>query len=104
MNILYIYLCILIITSIIFVLVKDKVKALTLIGNIAITSSIVLLILSLITKIIVNNYITKINLSVITNYLFKKIMHTNIIIFLIGISCIVASKYIFMTTKKIQSK
>ena len=100
MNILYIYLGILIIISIIFILAKDKLKALSLIGNMTIISSIILLVLLLTIKVIINNYITKINLSVITNYLFKKIMYANIIMFLIGISFIIINKYIIIVTKK----
>lgn len=92
MNIYTMYLSIFVLTIIFFILIKDKLKALKLTGILTISSSILLIIISLIIKILLTNNITIINISNITNYIFKKFISTSIILFIIGITEILISK------------
>lgn len=99
MNIYLMYLVIILLTISLFMLIKDKTKALKITGLITILSSFLLMILILIVKLTIQNTITNINLSTITNYLFNKFLYTSIILLLLGIIEILLSKYI--NTKKI---
>ena len=92
MNIYTMYLSIFVLTIIFFILIKDKLKALKLTGILTISSSILLIIISLIIKILLTKNITIINISNITNYIFKKFISTSIILFIIGIIEILISK------------
>ena len=92
MNIYTMYISIIILTTFFFILIKDKLKALKLTGILTISSSILLIIISLIIKILLTNNITIINISNITNYIFKKFISTSIILFIIGITEILISK------------
>lgn len=93
------YILIILINIIIFIIIKDKNKALRLIGTITLSSAILLFVLSLISKIIIKNMITTINLSSIINYLSKKIIKTSIILFLAGLIEIIISKYFYVKRK-----
>lgn len=95
MNLYLIYLSIIILTLIFFILIKDKIKALKLTGILTMSSSILLIILSFIIKIILTSNITTINISTITNYIFLKFIYTSLILFIIGIIEIILSKYIY---------
>ena len=88
------YLLILILTSILFIIIKDKIKALKITGIVTISSSILLTLLTLIIKLIITNKFTGINLSSITNYLFLRFVYTSLILFIIGIIEIITSKYL----------
>ena len=90
---------IILINIIIIIIMEDKTKALNLTGLIALSSAILLILLSFIAKIIISNTITTINLSNIINYLFKKFISISIILFLIGIIEIIISKYIYIKKK-----
>ena len=98
MNIYTMYLSIFVLTIIFFILIKDKLKALKLTGILTISSSILLIIISLIIKILLTNNITIINISNITNYIFKKFISTSIILFIIGITEILISKSLINKT------
>lgn len=102
MNLYLIYLSIIILTFLLFVLIKDKIKALRLTGILTISSSILLIVISFIIKIFLNKSITLINISNITNYIFIKFIYTSLILFIIGIIEILLSKYIY--TKQIAKK
>lgn len=95
MNIYITYLLILILTIILFIIIKDKRKALNLIGILTISSSIILIIFIYIIKTIISIKISTINLSIITNYLFIKFLINSLILFTIGILEILISKYIY---------
>lgn len=95
MNIYIMYLLILIITVIFFIIIKDKRKALKLTGIITLTSSIFLITLTFIIKLIINSSINFINISVITDYLFIKFVSTSLILLVIGIVEIIISKYLY---------
>ena len=88
------YLLILILTSILFIIIKDKIKALKITGIVTISSSILLTLLTLIIKLIITNKFTGINISSITNYLFLRFVYTSLILFIIGIIEIIISKYL----------
>ena len=94
MNIYIIYFFTIILTILFFILIKDKVKALKLIGILTISSSFLLIIITFIIKILLINNITIINISRITNYIFKKFINTSLILFISGIIEILISKYI----------
>lgn len=94
MNIYFIYLLIFLVNVILFIIIENKIQALTIIGYLTLTASIVLTIIMFIIKVFINNIVTLINLSVITNYIFKKILFTSLILFLIGLAEVVISKYI----------
>lgn len=93
------YLLIFILTILLFIIIKDKTKALKITGIVTISSALLLIVLTLITKLIVSNTITAINISTITNYLFVKFVYTSLILFIIGLIEILISKYIH--TKKV---
>ena len=95
MNIYITYLLILILTIILFIIIKDKRKALNLTGILTISSSILLIIIIYIIKTIISIKISTINLSIITNYLFIKFLINSLILFTIGILEILISKYIY---------
>ena len=94
MNIYLIYFLIIILNTIFFIIIKDKIKALRLTGILTIISSILLIVLTFIIKIILNSNITFINVSILTNYIFKKFTYTSLILFILGIIEILISKYI----------
>ena len=94
MNISIMYILIIILTIILFIITKNKTKTLKISGIVTITSSILLSVLILTLKLIVNNTITKINISSITNYLFIKFIYTSLILFIIGLTEIIISKYL----------
>jgi len=88
------YILIFILTSILFIIIKDKIKALKITGIVTISSSILLTLLTLIIKLIITNKFTGINISSITNYLFLRFVYTSLILFIIGIIEIIISKYL----------
>lgn len=94
MNTYLVYISTIVLTIILFLLIKDKSKAIKLTGIITILSSIFLIIISLIIKILLTKNITIINISNISNYIFKKFITTSIILFIIGIIEILLSKII----------
>ena len=94
MNIYTMYISIIILTILFFIIIKDKLKALKLTGILTISSSILLILVSIIIKIMLKNNITTINISNITNYIFIKFIRTSIILFIIGITEILISKYL----------
>ena len=95
MNIYLMYFLIIVITTIIFLLIGDKIKAIRLSGILTISSSILLIITTFIIKIFINNSINFVNLSFITNYLFIKFIYTSIILLIIGLLEILISKYMY---------
>lgn len=94
MNTYLVYISTIVLTIILFLLIKDKSKAIKLTGIITILSSIFLIIISLIIKILLTKNITIINISNISNYIFKKFITNSIIFFIIGIIEILLSKII----------
>ena len=95
MNIYIKYLLILILTIILFIIIKDKRKALNLTGILTISSSILLIIITYTIKTIIDMNLRSINLSIITNFLFMKFLINSLILFTIGILEILISKFIY---------
>lgn len=104
MKLYFMYFLTFIITVLILIIIKDKIKALRLTGILMISSSVLLIIITFITKLIINNLVTTINLSTITNYLSIKFLKTSLIIFLIGLAEIGLSKYFRIKKKTSLSK
>lgn len=99
MTIYFMYLLTLVVTLLFFIIIKDKIKALKLTGILTIASSILLISLTFIAKIILNTSIQSINLSTITNHIFMKFVYTSLILFLLGLTEIIISKYIYSKKK-----
>lgn len=95
MNIYITYLLILILTIILFIIIKDKRKVLNLTGILTISSSILLIIITYTIKTIISMNLRTINLSIITNFLFMKFLINSLILFTIGILEILISKFIY---------
>ena len=89
-------------TIILFIIIKDKIKALRITGILTISSSLLLIVLALIAKFIINTSVTSINLSSITNYLLMKFASTSLVLFVIGLIEIIISKCIYLTKKEKQ--
>lgn len=99
MKLYFMYFLILLITLLFFIIIKDKIKALRLVGILTLTSSILLIILTFIAKLILNTSVGSINISTITNYIFMKFIYTSAILFIIGLIEIIISKYIYAKRK-----
>ena len=99
MTIYFMYLLTLVVTLLFFIIIKDKIKALRLTGILTITSSILLISLTFIAKFILNVLIQGINLSTIINHIFMKFVYTSLILFLLGLTEIIISKYIYSKKK-----
>ena len=89
-------------TILLFIIIKDKIKALRITGILTISSSLLLIILALIAKFVINTSVTSINLSSITNYLLMKFASTSLVLFVIGLIEIIISKCICLTKKEKQ--
>lgn len=96
MKIYLMYSLIIAITLVLFLIIEDKRKALKLTGVLTILSAFIIIILPFILKFIINKTITNINLSIFTNYIFKKFLISSLIIFIIGIIEILLGKYLYI--------
>lgn len=99
MNLYLMYGLIILMTIILFIIIKDKLKALRITGIITISSSALLIILSLIAKFVINTFVTNINLSFMTDYLIIKFASTSLVLFVLGLIEIIISKCIYLTKK-----
>lgn len=90
----FMYLLILALTFVLFIIIKDKSKALKLTGILTISSSLLLISLTFIAKLLLNSSINIINISSITNYIFMKFVYTSIILLTLGLIELFISKYI----------
>lgn len=94
MSLYIMYFLIFVLTIILFIIIKDKLKALKLTGIVTISSSILLIVITFVIKIMLINNITTINISTITDYIFQKFINTSLILFILGLIEILLSKYI----------
>lgn len=94
MNKYIMYILILSLTLLLFIIIKDKLKALKLSGVITMSSAILLIILTFIINIFINSSIKFINISIITDYLFMKFVYTGLLLFIVGVIEILISKYL----------
>ena len=102
MKLYFMYLLILIITFLLFIIIKDKRKALKLTGLLTISSAILSISLTFIVKLILNSSIKIINISNITNHIFMKFVYNSLILFILGLLEIIISKYLY-TKKRIKT-
>ncbi len=93
------YILIITITLVLYLILKDKRKALKLTGLLTILSSLITISLPFILKIIINKAITSINISVFTDYIFNKFLINSLIIFIIGLIELLLSKYSYIKQK-----
>lgn len=100
MNKYLISILIILVSIIIYIIIKDKIKALNLIGILTVISGVIIITLTFIIKVIINNLIKEINISTLLNYIFIKFIYTSIIICLLGITEITISKYIAILNPK----
>ena len=105
MSIYLLYALTIILTIILFTIIKDIIRTLKLTGIITIISSFTIVSLTLIIKLILNNTVTSINISVITDHIFQKSAKTSIILLVIGLTEILISKHLYhkKTTRKATS-
>lgn len=90
---LYLIIITLILTILLYITVKDKVKVVKINGYITTISGIIILLLGGLSKYLVKYYIKEINLSNITNYFLLKFTIVSIILIIIGLIEILLSKY-----------
>lgn len=102
MKLYFMYLLISIITFLLFIIIKDKRKALKLTGLLTISSAILSISLTFIVKLILNSSIKIINISNITNHIFMKFVYNSLILFILGLLEIIISKYLY-TKKRIKT-
>lgn len=100
MKIILMYLMIMIISLIIFLLIKDKHKSFKILGTITITSAILIILLVFIVNLIIKNNINFINISVITNYLLKEYAINSLYLLIIGVIELIISKYLYLKQNK----
>lgn len=90
---LYLIIIIIILTILLYITVKDKVKVLKINGYITAISGIIILLLGGLSKYLVKYYIKEINLNNITNYFLLKFTIVSTILIIIGLIEILLSKY-----------
>lgn len=95
MNIYIMYFLILILTILLFLIIKDKRKALKLTGILTVLSALLLIVIIFIIRMFLNTSVTKINISTITNYLFMEFVNASLILFILGLAEIIISKYVY---------
>lgn len=100
MKLLLMYTMIIITSLIILTLIKEKYKALKILGITTITTSVLIILLIFIANIILKNNINFINISIITNYLLKQFARNSLYLAIIGIIELILSKYIYLKQNK----
>lgn len=101
MSIYLICLLILLLTVLIFIIEKNKWKALKINGLISIISSILLIGVTFIIRSLISISVDFINLTSLVDYIFYKFLIISIILFVIGLIEILVSKYFI--NRKIKS-
>jgi len=100
MKLLLMYIMIIITSLIILTLIKEKYKALKILGITTITTAVLIILLVFVANIILKNNINFINISIITNYLLKQFARNSLYLALIGIIELILSKYIYLKQNK----
>lgn len=88
------YALIIVISIVIITLLKDRQKALSLLGKITIITSIVMSVILIIINIILKNNINFINIRVFLNYISKEYMLNILYLYILGILELTISKYL----------
>lgn len=87
------------ISVVIIILLKDKQKALSLLGKITIITSIVMSVVLIIINIILRSNINFINIRVFLNYILKEYMINILYLYILGILELTISKYLLKRKK-----
>jgi len=101
MNIYIIYGLIILVTVILYFLVKDKKEFMKKLGIITIISGIIILILGVISNIALNNFLNNFNITRITALLLQQFIYNSIFLLVLGLIELFISK--IMNKKKIKS-
>lgn len=94
MTIYIIYAIIILVTIILYFLIKDKKEFLNKIGTITLTAGIITLILGLVLNIALNNFFSDFNIIKITTLLLSKFIYNSIFLLTLGVIEILISKLI----------
>lgn len=98
-----IYGLIILITIILYFLVKDKKEYLRKLGKTTTIAGIIILFLGLIINILLNTFLNNFNIIRISSLIFQKFIHNSIIIIVVGIVLLLISKIINKKKIKIPS-
>lgn len=98
-----IYGLIILITIILYFLVKDKKEYPGKLGKVAIISGVIILFLGLIINILLNTFLNNFNILKISSLIFEKFIHNSIIILVVGVVLLLISKIINKKRIKIPS-
>jgi len=101
MKIYIIYLVIILVTILLYFLVKDKKQFIKKLAVVTIISSIIVFILGFILKLSLNTFLTNFNISKITSQVFKKFVYNSIVLLTTGIIELSISTMINKKKKKI---
>lgn len=94
MKISIIYVVIILVTILLYFLVKDKKEFINKLGLVTIISGIIVLSVGFILKLSLNTFITNFNISKITSQVFKQFTYNSIILLTVGIVELSISKII----------
>jgi len=103
MKIYLIYLVIILVTVLLYFLVKDKKEFINKLGVATIISSTIVLVLGFILKLSLNTFLTNFNISKITSQVFREFIYNSIILLITGIIELFISKIINKNKLKVSS-
>lgn len=101
MTIYIIYAIIILVTIILYFLVKDKIEFIKKLGITTIISGVVILILGLISNIVLNTFLNTFNITKISSLILKKFIYNSILLLIVGFFVIFISK--ILAKKKIKA-
>lgn len=94
------YILITLLVVALFFLVKDKKELTSKLGIIGITSSISLIVIGLILKLLFNTFLNKFNITKISSLIFNKFLHISLFLLVIGLIMFIISKLLNRNNKK----
>jgi len=100
MSIYIIYILIILVTVILYFLVKDKREFLRKLGITSIVSSIIILTLGIILNIALSTFLNNFNITKIASIILDKFIHNSIFLLVIGLTEILISKFMKKRRKK----
>lgn len=103
MNIYIIYLVIILVTILLYFLVKDKKEFINKLGVATTISSIIVLVLGFILKLSLNTFLSNFNTTKITSQIFSKFTYNSIILLITGLIELLISKIMHKRKIKISS-
>ena len=93
------YILIVIIIIALFIISDNKIKTLQNIGITSIISSIALLVIGFVLKLLIDTFLNNFNITKISSLIFSKFLYTSIFTLIIGIITIIISKLITYSRK-----